>query len=236
MAFTPPAYFATIPWAEREGDDQGDPEAALLEIRPGELDCRTTALRRIWYQYRSTTTWPVLLGLVGDAFALLENGQGSVAVARWVSTAEGLVLDEIGALVDQPRGGLDDDLYRLAIRARAASLATAGTIPEIVEISRALLSDQVRVQELWPATVAITSPDVATDIFLLLLQILDPMLAAGVAGLLSTYTSALVGGWASTTDPGFAEVTDLAGWTSTTGTDADDALSPWSTGQPIGGE
>jgi len=240
MAFVPPAYFGTIPWAQREGDDPGDPEAALLEIRPGELDCHTTALRRIWYEFTredaGRDSWERLLGIVGDAFAGQELGLGSVHLARWVSTAEGLVLDEIGALVDQPRLGLSDDLYRLAIRARAASLFTSGTIPEIVEVSRALLGDVVRVVELWPATIVISSPDVPAAIFLLLLQILDPMIAAGVAALLETYDSAGTAGWGSTTDPGETEILVAGSWSSTTGADADAGPALWSTAQPIGGE
>jgi len=237
MAFVPPAYFATVPWAEREGDDQGDATAAFLEIRPGELDARTTALRRLWYQWRNEETWQTVLGLLGDAFALVEAGLGSVDLGRRLERAEGTVLDEIGAMVNLRRMGLDDDaLYRLALRARAASLFTSGTIPEIVEVTRALLNDDVVVTELFPASIRITSPDVDPDVFLLLLVILDPMIAAGVAAILESYDSGRTAGWGSTTDPGETEIPVAASWSTTTGADADDALAPWSTGQPIGGE
>ena len=236
MAFVRPPNFATIPWATREGDDQTDPQAPLVAIGPGELDAETTARRRRWYQLSNAPGWDTLLTLIGQGMAHLEAAIGSVDQGRWLVNAEGVVLDEIGALVNRPRQGLSDALYRLAIRSEAASLLSSGTIPEIVELTRTLLGDEVRVRELWPATVVIAAPDAPTDVFLVLLDVLADVLAAGVGALLSTWDSAATGGWGSTTDPGETEVTDPGTWSATTGTDADAGLALWSTGQPIGGE
>jgi hypothetical protein len=236
MAFVPPVTFATIPWAQREGTDQTDRDAPLLPIGPGEMDAETTARRRRWYQLSNAPGWDVLLTLIGQGQAHLEAAIGSVDQGRWLVNAEGTVLDEIGALVNRPRVGLSDALYRLAIRSEAASLLSSGTIPEILELTRSLLGDEVRVRELWPATIVISAPDVASDVFLVLLDILADVPAAGVGALLSTWDSATTGGWGSTTDPGGTEVTAPGTFSSTTGTDADAGLALWSTGQPIGGE
>lgn len=231
MAFVPPAWFGTIPWAEREGDDQGDPSAAFLEIRPGELDTVTTALRRLWFQWRSTTSWPLLLGMLGDLWADLELGLGSVDQSRYISTAEGDVLDEIGALVNLGRGGLSDDLYRLAIRARAASLFTGGTIPELVEITSALLG-RILVTEWFPAAFSVQALDVPTDVFLLMLEILSAFPVAGVAAILINWNTAETAGWG--TSYSTMQPSPVGSWSSSYGADADDALSLWSTGAPIG--
>ena len=229
MAFTPPAWFGDVPWTQREDPD--DPESALVEIRPGELDASTTAARRLWYQFAGRTEWTRIMGLIGGLAATMERGIGSINEARSVSTAEGDVLDLIGALVNRPRAGLSDDLYRLAIRAEAGSIFASGTIPEILELTRSLLGDEVRVRELWPATIVIACPDVATDVFLVLLDILADVPAAGVGALLSTWTDADVGGYASTTG---ATTREAGRYGSTTG--VSDSRSWHATGQPIGGE
>jgi hypothetical protein len=234
MAFTPPGWFASIPWAERE--DATDPRSALLEIRPGELDATVTALRRIFYQFQGTPEWTRLLTVIGELGQTMERGLGSINEARYVSTAEGDVLDEVGALVGRSRDGLSDDLYRLAIVAEAASTISSGTLPEILEVSRALIGDAARVRELWPATIGISAPDIPDDVFLILLVIMADMPAAGVAALLSTWDTDLTGGWGSITDPSGTEVLNPGTWSSTTGVDADSGRALWSTGQPIGGE
>ena len=108
MPFVDPDYFATIHWGQRE--DESDPESPLLEIRPGELDAVTTALRRLWYQLQNGIEWPRLMTFIGEQWAEQERALGSVDQARYLSTAEGTVMDEIGALVNRPRAGLSDDL------------------------------------------------------------------------------------------------------------------------------
>ena len=235
MAFTPPVWFETLYWAQRDGDE-GDPLAPLVEIRPGELDCTETALRRIWKQFEGAASWETLFGVIGATFQQLELGLGSVDQARYISTAEGQQLDEIGYAVGRSRGALtDDSLYRLAIIADAATLFSSGTTPEVVEITRALLGDGVRVTQYYPAAVVISAPDVETDVFLLLLDVLkEDLLVVGVGGVLETWDSEAVGGWGSTTDPGDTEIAEAGEWSSTTGTDADDGLALWSTGQALG--
>jgi hypothetical protein len=229
VAFVAPGWFASVAWATRE--DETDPDSPLVEIRPGELDTEATALARLWYQFQGETEWTRLLGLVGEVFGLAEHGLGSVSEARSLSTAEGDVLDAIGAIVNRARSGLSDDLYRLAIRAEAGSIFASGTIPEILELTRSLMGDGVRVRELWPATILIKCPDVAADVFMVLLEILADVPAAGVGALLSTWTDADVGGYASRTGP----TTREAGrYGSTTG--VSDSRSWYATGQPIGGE
>ncbi len=234
MAFDPPDYFATVHWAQRDGHE-GDPQAPLLEIRPGELDGPTTALRRLWAQFQGAVTWETLLGLIGQQMETHELALGSVDLGRWVSTAEGVNLDEIGALVNMPRNGMADKIYRLAIRAEAASLFSSGTLPEILEICTVLVSSQVRVVQRFPASIDIRAPDLDDDVYRALLRILADVPAAGVGALLSTWEST-VGtgalGWSSTT----GAVTPFGSWSSTTGTDADDVQPLWSTGQPLGGE
>lgn len=224
MPFVDPPYFATVHWGQRE--DERDPDSPLLEIRPGELDAATTAIRRLWYQLQNGIEWPRLMTFIGEQWAEQERALGSVDQARYLSTAEGVVLDEIGALVNRARAGLSDDLYRLAIRAEAGSIFASGTIPEIVELTRSLLGDDLRVREHFPGLVVVSAPDVAVDVFLVLLQVLADVPAAGVAGILETWDSSATGVLESTT--GGTSGTSGA-YSSTTGYEA--PVGFYSTGQ-----
>lgn len=230
MAFTPPDYFATALWGQREGDDQTDPQAALMEIRPGEWNAVDSARLRLFYQWAQAASWQLFMAEIGAGQALQELALGSVDQARYLSAAEGDVLTEIGALVNRPRQGLeDDDLYRLAIKAEAGSLFTSGTVPEILGLVVALMGPLVRVVELYPGMIMIQAPDVAADVFLVLLDVLADVPAAGVGALLVTWDSDLVGTYGSTTG---ATEAPIGRYGSTTG--ASTGLSWYATGQPIG--
>lgn len=236
MAFSAPLWFGTLYWAQRDGD-QDDPGAALFEIRPGELDATETVRRRLWKQFEDAASWQRLfVEIIGPTFDELELAIGSVDQARYLSTAEGAVLDEIGELVGRPRGTLtDDDLYRLAIQADAGTLFSSGTVPEVVEITRALLGDAVTVSQFFPCIVVISAPDVEPDVFLLLLDVLkEDLLVAGVGGILETWDSEVVYGWGSTRDPGDTEIVTAGAWSTQRGTSADDGPALWSTGRNLG--
>lgn len=226
MAFVPPAWFATLFWSQRDGD-QDDPQAPLLAIRPGEHDCDETARRRIWKQFEAAASWETLLGLViGPTFQVIEQGIGSVDIARYLSTAEGTVLEEIGALIGRPqRFGLSDDLYRIAIRTDGATLFTSGVVPEVIEIAQSLFGDQVVLDQFYPATFVLTAPDIDVETFLLLMDIMSDVPAAGVAGLLSTFETGTVGWWDSTLPDDVLIPSVLGTWDTTIGVAT--ALSHW---------
>lgn len=234
-SFVAPDWFETLYWAQRDGAED-DPLAPLVEIRPGELDCTETALRRIWKQFEGAASWETLMGVIGATFQQLELGLGSVDQTRYIRTAYGRGLDELGELVGLPRGALtDDELYRLAIIADAATLFSSGTVPEVVEIVRALLGNETTVAQYYPAQVVISSPDVAPDVFGLMLDVLkEDLLVVGVGGILETWDSEVVYGWGSTRDPGDTEIVTAGAWSTQRGTSADDGPALWSTGRNLG--
>lgn len=187
-------------WGARENGDPADTTSLLLPIEPGCLDAMQTAADRIWKQYEGRETWADIMEIVGEPFAELDVVLGRVDVERYRSTAVGVQLDEIGAVVNRPRGGLlDDELYRLAILVDTASLYASGTIPEILELAHALVGDGhvITLDELFPANFRLRITDLETPIFLLLADILSDVPAAGVGSLLSTFAEATVGGWGS---------------------------------------
>lgn len=219
------------PWGEGTpwGSTDDDGSASLIE--PGDLDTIDTARARIWHDLAQTTTWVTLAELFGAVFGDVELVLGQIDRERYVSTAVGVALDEIGALVDLPRGGFaDDDDYRLAIKAECASLVTSATVPELIEVARALSppSSSVRVVRSWPAMAIVSVTNLPDGRVGVLASIMQDMAPAGVLLFLETYPTDLVAGWAlvdGEAGAGSFSLTD----------DPGDALALWSYTREVGG-
>ena len=73
---------------------------------------------------------------------------------RDIYSAIGAQLDVLGLIVGEPREGLDDDQYRIAILNRIAINSSDGTPPKVLEILRLLSNSQdVNLFEYFPASV-----------------------------------------------------------------------------------
>jgi len=72
--------------------------------------------------------------------------------SRDLDTAAGVLLDRLGALVDEPRAGRSDTDYRAAIRVKILLLSCEGKIEQIYAICRLLSpAATVVITESWPA-------------------------------------------------------------------------------------
>lgn len=212
-----------------DADSEGNP----LPIPLGDLDSLGTALARIWKQFEQTVTWPQLMAALGTMTDDIEQSAIALQPMRYVGSARGVWLDELGAMVGRPRGGqTDDDDYRAAIIAEALSLITSGAPDELIDIAVRLAPEGADVfyDEPSPATFIITITDLDADTFLLYRSITADMVPAGVGGWLATYSTTLTAGWGSV----YGDVSPAGSWSSVYG-GADDALSLWSWGAPIGG-
>ena len=223
---TPPILVSPIPWGTTETIEPGAP---FVPIPPGTLDCLTTAIERLYKQFEAKPNWSALVQVFGESFCDVERQASQINVFRYVLTAEGVQLDEIGYLVQRPRNGLTDDDYRLAIIAEAASLVTSSTVPEILSIVDVLVGGDpgvlVDFQPKYPAAWILCVVPITPVFFDLLVDILSDVPAAGVAALLCTWDPDNYGGWDTTTG---ADASPLGSWSSTTGTDADDVPPLWS--------
>jgi len=74
-------------------------------------------------------------------YQALENAVLELDRLYNIDIAEGVQLDDIGALVKQPRLGLDDATYRLFIKARALANSTEGRINDILYALELLSGD-----------------------------------------------------------------------------------------------
>ena len=221
---------ATTEWGTRS--DPRDPDSPLLRTQPGDLDTIQTAIARLRRQFSSTVSWPALATLMGEAFADFEYAIRRAQDQRYVGTATGVWLAEIGALVGLPREGwTSDDDYRLAIVAEALSRITSGSADEIVDVALRLLPDGATMiyTERYPAAFDLAIADLPAGRFALMLAVLADMPAAGVGAFLTTWPSALVAGWAyDDLDPAV-----FGSWDYLVPGDAD-ALSLWSYSAAIG--
>lgn len=71
----------------------------------------------------------------------IENAFQQLLVGRTLDAAEGVQLDIIGKIVGQPRGGLDDELYRRILRARIAANFSDGNVPDMLRVVKLVIND-----------------------------------------------------------------------------------------------
>lgn len=185
----------TVPWGAF--DDPDSPLRQTLPIEPGLLDCLRTTTDRLIKRIEFDVPWNAVMTAVAKAFCQVVDQQGQIARGIHLATARGVQLEQIGAAVGLPRNGLGDDLYELAIRARAASLLISGTGNELLALVRTLFPDAaaVTLEEWFPATIKICVPNLSADEFQLLLTILAPAPAAGVGAVLETFDPGTGAGW-----------------------------------------
>lgn len=97
---------------------------------------------------------------------LIENAIYQLFTEQYLDNAAGVNLDNIGAIVGQPRRLLSDENYRRLIRVRVLVQNSEGTLPEIVSIVKLFLNDDaisVRIVDEPPHHVTVYVDDSLTD-------------------------------------------------------------------------
>jgi hypothetical protein len=86
----------------------------------------------------------------------LEDVALELLAMRSVYTAEGVQLDTIGDIVQQPRGDLGDDEYRVFLIGKIYANFADGQMPQIYHLLVTLLKHEtVQIHEYWPAAIAV---------------------------------------------------------------------------------
>lgn len=217
-------------WGARA--DPRDPDSALVPTQAGDLDTVQTALARLRRQFSSTASWQALARIIGEAFGDVELAMGRCEPQRYVGTAEGVWLGELGTTVGLPREGwTDDDDYRLAIVAEALSQVTGGSVDELIDVVTRIVPEGAAIyyREPAPATAILTVPDLTPLRFALVRSVLADMPPTSVGAFLETYDSTATAGWDYSPDP----PATFGSW-GYSGGGTDDVLSLWSYAAPIG--
>jgi hypothetical protein len=114
-------------------------------VPAGETDHVAEALERLPQQFKTDTSVVSLLTALVRPCQSLETALQDMLVDRAVDTAVGAQLDIIGRLVGQARNGLDDDVYRLHIKARIKTSRSHGTVADLLTIAKLVIGSTVRV-------------------------------------------------------------------------------------------
>lgn len=117
------------------------------------MDYEDIALRRITSVFEEKTGIRALVGNVPKELTSLEETADQVRDERSVDLAVGVQLDKVGAIVDEPRLGRDDDEYRQAIKYRIFANNSKGTPTNLIQGLKALTSPtDCQYLESYPAT------------------------------------------------------------------------------------
>jgi len=97
--------------------------------------------KRLYQQFRTKVTWQALADMLAAQFQDLEDAAQSVLSIVSIDDSEGVQLDQIGALIGQPRLGVNDSTYRGFLRARIIANRAAGRIEEIYRVLNASVGE-----------------------------------------------------------------------------------------------
>jgi hypothetical protein len=96
-----------------------------------------------------------------------ENEDGLKKITDWrdVDQSEGKALNRVGRNVNQNRGQLTDEVYRVMIKAKIKRSLSNGSVDTLIDFLSFVLSipkEDVEITELWPAktaTINVNVPD-----------------------------------------------------------------------------
>ncbi len=159
----------------------------------------------------------LLIALVGPAQGI-EDAFQQLLTERGINDSIGAQLDQVGALVGQPRNGLADEDYRRYCRAKILTNKSCGELERLIKISRLILdlpAARILVHYEDYATVIVRIADVAIsgDLADILIGFLRKAKAGGVRLVLEWSESLPEDTFRFDSGPGF-DVGHLAGGTS----------------------
>jgi hypothetical protein len=109
---------------------------------------RTLTLGRFWDKPRLQE----LVRILGDQVQLLEDVLWQIFEDGLLINAEGVVLDEYGDILDEPRCALGDDDYRRVLQVAVGAHQSDGTAPQTIYLFALLVDATVRYTQQGRAT------------------------------------------------------------------------------------
>lgn len=129
------------------------------------------ALNRLVEQYREKANIEDLLRALNEGWQPMEDTNEDLCDLRGIDMAFGYQLDRLGAMFDVPRDGLNDDDYRLLIKAKILVTIAEGDPETMILVYKFLVGGSLVVyQDLPPAGVGMAvnadiTPGKETDIY-----------------------------------------------------------------------
>jgi len=209
-----------------------EPNAEPRQIPPGDLDAIQTLRRRVYEQWTEDPSWrsqdggdtPGLAEIIGAGLASVVAEHYQIDQLRWLSTASGSTLDELGALVGLARNGLSDAVYRRAIQARGASLIGDAGIDAVMRPIKLLLGPTAVTYApayprgfTWVVTIALSQ-----DLLELVVSLVSESVAGCGIGATILLSPPEIPGWDWTAPQAWA-----SSWSSAYGAVDASVASPW---------
>jgi len=216
-----------------------DPNLEPRPIPVGDLDGTGTVRKRIYWQWQQDPSWlsqddgetPGLAEIIGAILNQVTEEQYQIDQLRWLSTATGVTIDEIGALVGLMRNGLGDGIYRQSIRARGASLIGDAGIDAVMRPAKILLGEgSVSYAPNYPRAFCwIVNIAISMDLLDLLVSLLEVSVAGAGIGACILLSPPELPGWDWTTPQAWA-----SSWSSAYGAVDASVVAPWGYSISIG--
>lgn len=116
------------------------------------------AKKRLITQYQDSENIKKILTVYTAQIQEIEDELFKLINDREIDTAAGYQLDQLGTILNEPRFGLNDDNYRLLLKAKIAENTSEGTIEDVISIFRMLLRpDEIVYNEIHPAGFELTA-------------------------------------------------------------------------------
>lgn len=104
-------------------------------------DWRTRLRSRMYEQFKGLSKITAWIDAIAVQAQALEDASQAVLTIIDIDASVGAQLDNLGRLIGQPRGGVNDVTYRLYLRARLAARRSKGTSEDLYTVFRALFGD-----------------------------------------------------------------------------------------------
>jgi hypothetical protein len=131
-------------------------------VRENEIAARM--LGRLREQFKDKPKLEAFIRALANQCQHVEQMLWDLYTRRWIDDAEDADLDNLGAIVGEPRNGSEDDAYRQYIRARIKVNRSDGQIGQLLEIMVLLLgtANPIQVRELYPAALEVEATEAIT--------------------------------------------------------------------------
>lgn len=144
----------------------------IIDDHEGEARSRPTSL------YQNNVDIQNIIRVKAERTQIIEDAIWSVVTEKWIGDAEGQQLNELGAIVGEPRLGRSDEEYIEAIGIRIR-LNSGGGSPELIltYLRFVFQTENVRIEEIFPASFKVFA---GVDVTLEQAQALRRLVGAGI--------------------------------------------------------
>jgi hypothetical protein len=164
-------------WSSKWADKWGCSATTVEEVTLLDI-----CLLWLWWQHRDHPNIKGICEVAAIIFSQIDVKEQQVIANRGVDLATAGELDNWGAMVDQPRNGASDVLYRRVIKAKARATLSSGNISDLYDTA-VLISPQSdpKFAELYPACVRMFfSSLTTTEEQLIIFELMHLTIALGI--------------------------------------------------------